>query len=110
MGPSERPRNIELERKLTADAAKDGGGVGPIPDRGLSKLAEDRAWPGGLRPGVDWRREAQEEMADCRNYLVWEIEALHDAYEAREPWACDRMAQNMNALIRLTQAWRELLV
>lgn len=108
--PKMRPRNLELERELTRQAATAGGGTGPVPDLGLTALAERRALAGGVRPHLNDVQETKEEYADARNYLVWGCERIWIPYLEREPWACDRVAQNMNSLKRLTQAWRDLLV
>jgi hypothetical protein len=61
-----------------------------------------------VRYGLDDIREAREELADCRNYLVWGIERIHDAYLAGDPDAADRMVMNMDALVAVVRAWRAL--
>jgi hypothetical protein len=104
--PSKRPRDVDLERRLTEDATKQAGYVDG--DRGLTAMAEERALPGGVRYGLDDIREAREELADCRNYLVWGIERIHDAYLAGDPDAADRMVMNMDALVAVVRAWRAL--
>lgn len=104
--PSTRPRNVALERELTDGAARAAGFVNG--DGGLTALAEHRALPGGVRLELDDIREAREELADCRNYLVWGIERIHDQYLAGDPFAADRLVKNMDALAGVVRAWQAL--
>lgn len=108
--PDKRPRNIDLERMLTEQAAIAAGGVGPVPDGGLVALSEARAWPGGVRRNVNWTREGQEEGADWRWYLLQPVIENWDAYLAGDPEACDIVARHMNALMLIIKAWHALRV
>lgn len=67
-----RPRDIQLERELTRQAAE----RAQVTDvDGLSAFAEARAGHGPVRgaPDRDLMLEAIEEFADGRNYVVWEM-------------------------------------
>lgn len=98
-----RPRNLPLEREIMDLALRAAHREG---DGGLSRVADDRAEPyGGLRRGVDWRREALQEIPDARNYLVWDTEDYWDAYQAGDPDAGERVAENLTALALLIQVW-----
>jgi hypothetical protein len=114
--PRNRPRNLDLERQLTSDAAMhagymiDEGGRTVGDDGSLSAWAEHRAWPGGVRPHMDEVQEVREELADARNYLVWGCERIHDRFLAGDPLAADEYARNMNALSLIIKAWHALRV
>ena len=103
--PTTRPRNIPLERELTVMAAN---AVDFLDDQGLSDFADHRALPGGVRLTLDWRREAMEELADCRNYIVWGIEGFWSGYLNGEPEACKQVAFGLTALGAVVRAWDAL--
>lgn len=76
-----RPRNMEYEREATREAAR--GVVDPTP---LIEFSEVRACrlsgeyvtdPMLVAQGRDRRRDAREELSDCRNHLVWWLEENH---------------------------------
>jgi hypothetical protein len=107
-----RPRDMDLEQHFMDTAARaadcyrtDGTGE----DFGLSKFADERALPGGVRANMDHRREACEEAADLRNYLVWRAEAVFDAAMAGDAVALDRYEWSLRCLSKLIPLWRELL-
>lgn len=77
-------------------------------DHGLNALAEHRALPGPVRLPRDFDQEIREEIADARNYIIWAIQELYEAYVAGDPQAADDYERRMRALSRLVQAWVEL--
>lgn len=100
-----RPRNLSLERHLTETAAKAAG----LPDgNALSHFADSRALPGGVRPGLQSRQEIAEELADARNYAVWGIEPLWEAYQAGDTEATQEVAQLLHALSLIVAAFHGL--
>jgi len=105
--PVHRPRNVELERQLTDMAVQTLEGI--TNDGGLSDFADRRALPGGVRIAMDWRREAMEELADCRNYLAWGGETFWDGYQAGDPEAGKQVAQGLTALAAVVRAWHALV-
>lgn len=109
-----RPRDLALERELTELAARHAGHttldpagrvVGNV--AGLDDFADVRAHPGGVRRR-DLDREAREELADCRNYLVWAIEADYAGYLAGDLDAGRRVAHRLAALSKVIGAWHDL--
>lgn len=109
------PRDEPLERHLTDLAAEAAGYMIPGPegkpvpdDRGLRRYADYRTAPGGLRRGVDWDQEADEEIADLANYLVWGVIQVYDAYLDGDPEATRQYERRMRALVRCVQAWHDL--
>jgi hypothetical protein len=103
-----RPRNIELERHLTR-LAGEGAGLGDTDAAdSLSRFADSRALPGGVRLGLDPIRETGEETADGRNYLTWGIEPLWEGYCAGEPEATDRVAKYLYSLSLTVALWQSL--
>lgn len=60
---------IARERRRTYEASR-ANGIEPVE---LVRLAEERAGVAPVRdlPRRDFVQEAREELADCRNYLVW---------------------------------------
>ena len=106
--PGERPRDEDRERTLTAMASEtieDGHRVATS----LSNYADMRAHDGGVRLGRNLRVDALEELADARNYLVWDTEDHWPAYEAGDLEAGERVAENMAALSGVLRAWAALL-
>lgn len=77
-------------------------------DAGLSAFADQRAWPGGVRADIDGVREAGEEFADARNYLLWEIERIYADVVRGEPEALDRYSMLFGALSALVVCWHAL--
>ena len=77
-------------------------------DHGLSAFADARALPGPVREGIDGVREASEEFADARNYLLWEIERIYPRVIEGEPESLDRYSQLFGALSALVNAWHAL--
>ena len=104
--PSDRPRDIEDERTITALAM---GGMVLVRDGELDALtpwalvgmSEGRAPETPVRDatGRDFCEETLEELADARNYIVWEIQKLED----RGP-----VAGTSPARARLDQALRSI--
>lgn len=105
---SERARNLDLERELVDLAAR---AAGFPADGGLSTYADSRALPGGVRQRSPerWRQEIAEELADARNYLVWEIEVIHGAMMGGDPDACEIYLRNMSTLRAVVAAWWSLV-
>jgi hypothetical protein len=99
-----RERNLKLERELT-DLACEAGGLPGAGGRNIRAFADGRALPGGVRLTLDADREAAEELADARNYLVWGIVAIYPAVLAGEPNACANYERRMRALTALIKAW-----
>lgn len=100
------PRNIPLERELTALAAQ---AAGHETDYGLRDFADARAWPGGVRKDLDCTREIAEEISDASNYAVWGIERIYDRVLAGDPAVLDDYERLMRAHAKIIEAWRELL-
>lgn len=106
-----RPRDFALERQLDELAARSAGHVdatGRGDDGGLGAFADRRALAGGVRADLDGIRELSEEIADGRNYVVWDVERIWPQVLAGDADASDRYARLMAAHRRLVQAWREL--
>jgi hypothetical protein len=81
MTPFGEPRDLDLERRITADAAAELH-LDPEQVGDLVLFAEARAGDAPWRNLAtrDWRTEALEEFADGRNYLVaLIIQATNDA-------------------------------
>lgn len=109
---STRPRDVDLERYFMDIAARAAGHHTPDgkgDDHGLSDYADGRALPGGVRANMDHRREACEEAADLRNYLVWRAESVYDEAMAGDALALDRYEWALRCLSKLVPLWRELL-
>lgn len=102
---SVRPRDLGLERELTLLAARAGGFSG---DGGIGRFADERALPGGVREGLDPVREASEELADARNYLVWGLERIHARVAVGDPEVLDEHVALLGALQAVVTAWRAL--
>jgi hypothetical protein len=98
-------RDHRLEVELVDLAARAAGLNG---DHGLSAFAEHRAWPGPVREGPDWDREAREELADCRSYLCWGVQQVYAGMLAGDPVALDAYERRMRALSAVVKAWHEL--
>lgn len=77
-------------------------------DGGLSAFADARAMPGGVRADLDGVKEAGEEFADARNYLLWEIERIWPLVVAGEPDALDRYSQLFGALSALVNVHHKM--
>jgi hypothetical protein len=103
-----RPRNVPLEVELVDLAAR---AAGYPSDAGLSRFADARAWPGGVNPRTPdgWRQEVAEELADARNYLLWEIEEVYEQVLAGGGDACTVYERNMRVLTAVLAAWWALL-
>jgi hypothetical protein len=107
-----RPRDRDLEKHFMDIAARAAGCFKADEtgeDYGLSEYADKRALPGGVRANMDHRREACEEAADLRNYLVWRAEAVYDDAMAGDAVALDRYEWAMRCLSKTIPLWRELL-
>lgn len=76
---------------------------------GLDDLADRRAHPGGVRPDLDADREAREELADARNYLLWGIERVHARYLEGDQDAGDEVRRRLTALSYVIEAWHALV-
>lgn len=93
--PLDQPRNVQDEREITALPFE-----GAMP-WALVNMAEARAPEEPVKDvtGRDFCQETLEELADARNYLVWEIQKL----EERGP-----VAGTSPARARLDQALRSV--
>lgn len=100
-------RNRGFERELTERI------VGFVADaRALSVFAERRADRAEDEYGQDFpaldrdlEREALEELADCRNYVVWRLDGIHrDLFEGGE-----RVEHLQNALRYVALAFNEVM-
>lgn len=96
-----RPRNVELERQLTEQAARNH--CDPEP---LIRHAETRAMrlsgeyvedPMLVREDRDRPRDVREELADARNHLVWWMEDHIGDEEIQQ--------DGLNALTAITVAY-----
>jgi hypothetical protein len=73
-----RRRSIQFEREATKEAAR--GYCDPLPivefsETRITRLSGEYVPdPMLVKVGRDKRRDAKEELADCRNYLVWWLE------------------------------------
>lgn len=76
--PSDRPRDVEDERLITRLALAGLGKEGAAVAAALIEFAEERAEAGPVRDVAtrDLMQDGLEELADCRNYLVWAIQDL----------------------------------
>lgn len=101
-----RPRDEALERQLTRLAARSVGCEAAASS--LRAFADARAWPGGVRPGLDPTQECAEELGDASNYLLWGVERIYPSMVAGDPGACDEYERLMRALGAVVLAWREL--
>jgi hypothetical protein len=107
-----RPRNLDLERELVELAARSAGFYdvhGNGDPAGIDDFADRRALPGGVRIGLDPEREALEELADARNYLVWGCERDYQAYLDGDAVAGDRVRRRLEALSGVLRAWHALV-
>lgn len=96
-----RERQPTVEDAIVAEAAKVAG-YSYVQD--LNDYAHARAHPGGVRlTGRDLLRELREEIADGRNYLVWDI---MECQVAGDPDG--RIPALTRALACLVAAWRAL--
>jgi hypothetical protein len=100
-----RPRNEALEAEIIGMATRV---IDRFDDAGLSAYADTRTLPGGIRTDQNWRDHARQELADCRNYLVWDTEDHWDAYQAGDGLAGARVAENLGALSQLVKLWAAL--
>lgn len=94
-------RHVYLERTHTI-AAGEAYGLDPEAVAGLISFAEDRALDGPVRLDRDFVQEIAEEIADARNYCVWEL--IHNRDPEIE--AVDERVMRAHAL--LAQAWAVL--
>ncbi len=108
-------RDVEHERHLTDLAARAAGFFRTGPDGtpvgdtgGLDEFADARAWSGGVRANIDADREALEELADARHYLVWGIQQVHAGYLAGDAESQDAFQRRMRALSHVIEAWHAL--
>lgn len=100
-------RDQELEETLTLIAAR-AAGVDPSVARSLTIFSNSRIAPGGVRD-IPMDPEAQEEISDCRNYLVWGIQPIYRRMQTGDPQACNDYGRRMRALSRQVLAWQDLL-
>lgn len=107
----ERARDPLLERRLSRLAHQAAGVHVPMDEAeptALDAYAERRCHPGPLRLPRSWMTEAAEELADCRNYLLWEASEHHAGYLAGELESCERFEHAMRTLAAVARAWHEL--
>jgi len=98
-------RDRGLEGDLTTVAAQSAGRDG----RGLSLFADRRAEPGPVRmDGRDLMHEAAEELADCRNYLVWRAQEMYPGFLAGDAQACGEYDRAMRTLAAVVVAFDEM--
>ena len=109
------PRDHALERRLSALAAQAAGLTIPGPEGkpvghtfGLDEYADHRAFPGGVRTGLDADRETCEELADARNYLLWGLVPLVERFERGDVEAGEQYARRLRALSHVVRAWHAL--
>jgi glutathione S-transferase len=105
--PPMRPRDRAREQEIMELALKGANRHG-LGDAGLSRFADNRALPGGIRTSENWRRHSREELADCCNYLTWDTEDHYEAYLAGDEEAGKRVAENLGALGLLVKLWAGL--
>lgn len=102
-------RDRALERELLATAGRSMG-MEPVAAN-LDDFADRRAHPGPVRlDGRDFMVEAAEELADCANYLRWEIQRLYPKVLEGDSVACRDYEQAMRSLSHLIPAYHSLLV
>lgn len=102
----ERQRDIENERALT-DLAGQAVGLDRTVADSLTAFAEQRARPGPIVER-DFVTEALEELADCRNYLIWGAQqAAARTTEDGEPNDSE-YAQLLTALSHVLRAWEQI--
>ena len=102
-----RDRNVGLERELVRVAhARAGVGVpvDPAEPTSLDVVADARCAPGPVRLPRDFLGEAREELADARNYCVWEA---CEHYGRDDPESVERYQRAMRWLTAVTRAWHE---
>lgn len=104
MSDEARYRSLEFERGVTEQAAR-----GHVDPSSLIEYAERRARtlsseyvsdPMHIAPGRNRRKDAREELADCRNHLLWDSQAHLDDEE--------HAASNLRALRLICMAYHEL--
>ena len=101
-------RDTEVEQELTGIAGQ-AAGVHPSVVKGLDDYANSRAHDGPVRVhNRDLLIEAEEEVADCRSYLVWEAIRCKPGLLAGDHEATIRYDIAMRALAALQIVWREL--
>jgi hypothetical protein len=99
------PRDLDREAYFMDLAARAAG----FPhDGGLSRLSDLRAWPEGVRQGMDWDDEARAELADGRSYLLWGMLPFYEGYLQGEPDATIQVERRLRALSHLISAWMAL--
>ncbi len=107
----DRPRAIKLERHLTRLAHQANGVAVPLDENEPTHLdvyADFRAHPGGIKVPRDFLQEVREELADARNYAVWEACAHWLGYVDGDPESCRKFEHAMRVLGKVAEAWREL--
>ena len=100
-GPIEFDRSPVVEHGIVSRAAR-AHGASCRDATELSAFANERALPGPVRraDGQSFPREAREEIADARNYLVWHYQILErSGATPRELNDVDR------AIAALVRAW-----
>ncbi len=104
--PTSVDRNLAGEAGVVAQAIA-GTALDPS---GLEAFAHSRAHPGPVRvKGRSLRREALEELADLRNYLVWEVQFdLQPRADAGDDVAAQRIPSRLGALRKLIEVWDDL--
>lgn len=105
-GVKTHPRNVELERRLSDVSARSLGLNG---DMGLRDFADARAWPGGVRAGLNATQEAGEELGDASNYLLWRVEQIYGSVEAGESESTAEYERLMRAHAHVVAAWAALV-
>lgn len=99
--PGYAPRDLKLEAHLMDIASRAAGyfdAEGKGDDGGLSRHADSRAWPIGIRESLDGIKEIGEEYADARNYAVMAITLIWDQVVAGDPDALDDYSRLMGSL------------
>lgn len=103
-GHTQHLRDVAHERAFTAAA---GALIGRSPI-GITKLAEARAPLDPIRdfPFRDFALDALEELADCRNYIVWD--ALRHDLTRTGPSSHQSRAALQRALAHVIEAFAEV--
>lgn len=106
----ERPRDVQLEREITALVWR-AAGLPVDPDGGPSSLdlfSDFRANPGGLYVPRDWDNEQREEAADWWNYGKWAACQWYDGYLAGDSESCRNYERTLRALVHVARGWQAL--
>ena len=103
----ELARDLDVERELTLIAGQ-AAGVTEATVLSLDQYAEQRAHDGPVRVhDRDLLVELAEELADARNYAVWEARRTQPGLIAGDHEATCRYDRALRTLAAVQRAWRE---